>query len=120
MIAICVLKESTRCLERDLQERGGSEGTSKRRLLLNRTGVNQREPSLYQAEKKKTAYVDALRRRENRKFEEVKGLVPLEQSEPGRKEGKVGIWELQSKVIQALWEEERIFTLSNCGAGENS
>ena len=57
-----VLKESTRCLERDLQERGGSEGTSKRRLLLNRTGVNQREPRLYQAgkkKKKKTAYVDA-------------------------------------------------------------
>lgn len=35
-----------------------------------RTGVNQREPRFYQAEK--TAYVDALRRREHSRFEEIK------------------------------------------------
>lgn len=41
------------------------------------TGVSQREPRFYQAEK--TAYVDAVRRKELGQFEEVKGLVQLGQ-----------------------------------------
>ena len=53
-----------------------------------RTGVNQRESRLYQAEKK-TAYVDALRRRENRTFEEIKALVPLGRVSQGEKKARL-------------------------------
>ena len=100
---ICVLKPSTRCLQRVLSERGGPGRTCKKVTFKLRPGVSQREPRFYQAEK--TACVDALRRKARRSLKTIKGTAGAERA----REKVVKGWMWDSKVrsfnCSGRWEE---------------